>query len=272
MKKLRSTLIATLVGGATFLAPSANAHLLSSVALSPSNMEYSVESPIDAYFNEFNESLTKHRGSRVILDGTAELNVPDGFYFIDASDTSRLMEETTGFPAEESVVGMILPDFVEPLDSGGWRVLVSFDAIGRVNSSADSIDADAALEAFRETNEKANEVRELHEFSPIELTDWAATPTFDEERNALSWGVDLIDFNRNIDLVDYRAAILGREGVLRLEMIASGFDKPGILNFGEQLTEIARFSSGARYHDFTPGADRVAEAKVADFLKLGWAD
>ena len=182
------------------------------------------------------------------------------------------MEELTGFPAESDVLGMMMADGTDPLDSKGWRLMVRFDDIGRVEADTGDINADATLQEFRSQADRTSLGNASGRGAPIELLGWAAAPELDTDSMSFSWGVDLVDFTRNLDLVDYRVNMLGREGVLKLELVASGFDRDAIHAFGAQMDKLASFNKGARYQDFSADVDKVAQVDIDDYLTLGWAD
>ena len=234
--------------------------------------EEPADKQVDDQFQIYNQTFTRLRGEVELLNGDAKISVPEGFYFLDADQTSKLMEELTGFPAESDVLGMMMADGTDPLDSKGWRLMVRFDDIGRVEADTGDINADATLQEFRSQADRTSLGNASGRGAPIELLGWAAAPELDTDSMSFSWGVDLVDFTRNLDLVDYRVNMLGREGVLKLELVASGFDRDAIHAFGAQMDKLASFNKGARYQDFSADVDKVAQVDIDDYLTLGWAD
>ncbi|MBB34103.1 MAG: hypothetical protein CME89_01425 [Hirschia sp.] len=260
-------------GVALSLAPMAEAGVSTSAAVIADIFnEEPADKQVDDQFQIYNQTFTRLRGEVELLNGDAKISVPEGFYFLDADQTSKLMEELTGFPAESDVLGMMMADGTDPLDSKGWRLMVRFDDIGRVEADTGDINADATLQEFRSQADRTSLGNASGRGAPIELLGWAAAPELDTDSMSFSWGVDLVDFTRNLDLVDYRVNMLGREGVLKLELVASGFDRDAIHAFGAQMDKLASFNKGARYQDFSADVDKVAQVDIDDYLTLGWAD
>ena len=260
-------------GVALSLAPMAEAGVSTSAAVIADIFnEEPADKQVDDQFQIYNQTFTRLRGEVELLNGDAKISVPEGFYFHDADQTSKLMEELTGFPAESDVLGMMMADGTDPLDSKGWRLMVRFDDIGRVEADTGDINADATLQEFRSQADRTSLGNASGRGAPIELLGWAAAPELDTDSMSFSWGVDLVDFTRNLDLVDYRVNMLGREGVLKLELVASGFDRDAIHAFGAQMDKLASFNKGARYQDFSADVDKVAQVDIDDYLTLGWAD
>ena len=260
-------------GVALSLAPMAEAGVSTSAAVIADIFnEEPADKQVDDQFQIYNQTFPRLRGEVELLNGDAKISVPEGFYFLDADQTSKLMEELTGFPAESDVLGMMMADGTDPLDSKGWRLMVRFDDIGRVEADTGDINADATLQEFRSQADRTSLGNASGRGAPIELLGWAAAPELDTDSMSFSWGVDLVDFTRNLDLVDYRVNMLGREGVLKLELVASGFDRDAIHAFGAQMDKLASFNKGARYQDFSADVDKVAQVDIDDYLTLGWAD
>ena len=83
---------------------------------------------------QFEASLSYERGVISIKDGLASLTLPEGYRFLGARDSKRLLEDAWGNPpgAADGVLGMIVPSGVSPLAEEGWAVVITHDEDGYV--------------------------------------------------------------------------------------------------------------------------------------------
>src|SRR5262245_1650181 len=142
-----------------------------------------------------------------IGDDLAELDLPEGFVFLDKPGTAQLME-LTGNPVDGSEVAT-----VAPIGEASWFVVFEWAEIGWVDDSEkDELDADALLASLREGNEAANEERRERGWSTLELVGWKEPPHYDNTTNNLTWAIEAKSEGHVV--VNRLVKLLGRRGVM----------------------------------------------------------
>jgi len=225
----------------------------------------------------FLQSLTPRTGVVDLPAGGARLSLPETLYFLSAQDARRVLEEAWGNPPDESPLGMLFPAGLTPLDGNAWGVVITYTEDGHVDDGdAADIDYDALLAEMQADVQNANAERTAAGFPAIELVGWAAAPHYDAEGHKLHWARELKFEGSEAHTLNYAVRVLGRKGVLELNVIG-GMEQ--LLAIQQRLPEVlaaASFADGARYADFDPEVDAVAAYGIGALVagkvaaKLGW--
>jgi uncharacterized membrane-anchored protein len=190
-----------------------------------------------------------------IGDELAEIDLPEGFLYLDQADTAKLME-LTGNPVNGSELAT-----VAPADDGGWFLIFEWSEIGWVDDSErDALDADALFASMKEGTEAANEARRERGWPTIELVGWQEAPHYDERTKNLTWAIEgrtegEVVLNRLVKL-------LGRRGVMSVTLVGSPEELASARRGGPRVAR-ARRAAGA-----APRGPR-ARAAVAGALRRG---
>src|SRR5262249_42797979 len=112
------------------------------------------------------------------------IDLPAGFYYLDAPQAKQLMEKMGNFQ-NEGLLGMI----TEGADATWW-VTVEYTEEGYVkDDEAEKMDADEILKSIREGTEEANKERAKHGFSSVEVVGWSQPPAYERTVHHLVWGI-----------------------------------------------------------------------------------
>ena len=238
----------------------------------------------------FLEALDYKQGIVPIGGADITLTVPDGYYYLDQKDATRVLVELWGNPpgAASAVLGMIFSASATPYDDT-WGAVVSFDNDGYVtDENADEIDYDALLSEMRSDTEAANAARREQGFEPVTLIGWASQPFYERESHKLHWAKELRFGTTTPHTLNYNVRVLGRHGVLNINFISEVDKLTTIRNSIPAVMEMPKFNEGARYADYIPGTDKLAAygiggliagkvlskagilAVLLAFLKKGW--
>ena len=238
----------------------------------------------------FLEAMDYKQGIVPIGGADITLTVPDGYYYLDQKDATRVLVELWGNPpgAASAVLGMIFSASATPYDDT-WGAVVSFDNDGYVtDENVDEIDYDALLSEMRSDTEAANAARREQGFEPVTLIGWASQPFYERESHKLHWAKELRFGTTTPHTLNYNVRVLGRHGVLNINFISEVDKLTTIRNSIPAVIEIPKFNEGARYGDYIPGTDKLAAygiggliagkvlskagilAVLLAFLKKGW--
>lgn len=199
-----------------------------------------------------------------IGDDLAEIDLPEGFVFLDREGTVQLME-LTGNPVGGDELATIAP-----AGEGDWFVVFEFEDIGWVDDAErESLDADALLATMREGTAAANEERKKRGWSTIELVGWKEAPHYDERTKNLTWAIEGrteggVVLNRLVKL-------LGRRGVMTVTLVGSPEDVAAATPVVDGLIAKYRFRPGSTYAEYLPGSDRAAQVGLAALVVGGGA-
>ena len=186
------------------------------------------------------------------LGRVAEVQVPEGYVFLEGADTRRLLELMEN-PTSGDELGTLAPASEEE----NWMVFFEFDEVGFVkDDDREDLDADALLESIRAGNEYGNEERRRRGWAELEIVGWEVKPRYDAATNNLQWAIrGRSDYG---DSVNHNTRLLGRRGVMEVELVCDPAELDLALPRVAELISGFSFRDGHRYAEFAPG-DKIAE-------------
>ncbi|HZW60113.1 MAG TPA: DUF2167 domain-containing protein [Woeseiaceae bacterium] len=205
------------------------------------------------------DALDPQRGTIVLGDELATLEVPDEFYFLDAEDSEAVLVDLWGNPPGQGVLGMLFPSTDSPFDNDAWAVTIEWSGDGYIaDDDAAAIDYDELLQGMQTATREANPERVAAGYEPVELLGWAERPTFNADTKKLYWAKLLRFGDAEDTMLNYEIRALGRRGVLSMTFVAAADQLAEINRHRESVLAMAEFSAGSRYQDFDPQIDEVA--------------
>lgn len=202
-------------------------------------------------------------GTFPISDNLAEIDLGDGYVFLDAEGTRQLMELTQN-PVGGAEVATVMP----ASEDAAWFLVFEWNDIGYVEDQDSDLDADALLQSLQEGAAVANEEREKRGWPSFEIVGWHDEPHYDAETNNLTWAI--VGRSQGGETINRFTKLLGRHGVMTVTLVASPDQLLAADAEARQLLSAYRFQPGSTYAEFVPGKDRIAEIGLAA-LVLGGA-
>lgn len=227
------------------------------------------EAAYRAYADEVLAGVAPGHGIIALERSPVTLSVPDGFDFYSASDSRKILEDLWGNPQDTSVLGMIFPAGASPVDAG-WGALFTYEDTGYVtDDDAASTDYDELLKDLQAGTRDANAERASQGFDAVELVGWAVPPSYDPASHRLIWAKDLLFADsEGAHTLNYDMRLLGRHGVLSVNMIAGMDELAAVREAGPEVLALASFNPGAAYADYVEG-DKTAGYGVAALIAGG---
>ena len=208
---------------------------------------------------EFLASLNFQKGAITLPGGVASLDLPDGFHYLSPEDTESVLVTAWGNPPGNETLGMLLQSPDDILADESWAVIIAYEEDGYVSDeNADSIDYGSMLADMQESSRETNAARVEAGYEEVELVGWAATPRYDKVANKLYWAKELRFGDIPVNTLNYNVRILGRQGVLVLNLIATMPQLEEIETAIPTVLAMTNFNPGHRYSDFDPNIDEVA--------------
>jgi len=205
------------------------------------------------------DSLSWIKSGSAPIAGAAQFTVPDGYVFLNPSDTGKLMElmHNPSNGREYFFAPEGLP----------WFAVLEYEQTGYVKDD-EKIDPDPLLESIRKGTEASNEQRKSRGWSTLTIVGWKFPPRYDTQDRRLEWAIDARSDGGAV--VNYNTRVLGRHGVTSVTLVA-GPDKldQAVQEF---KTAIRNFSyiDGERYDEYKQG-DKVAQYGLAALVTGGAA-
>lgn len=221
---------------------------------------------------QFLQQLHPQSGHITLADGVAELNLTDKFQYLSPESTERLLVDGWGNPPGNKTLGMLIPTDTNPLSYNGWGVVITYQADGHVkDSDANEIDYNELLSKMKEETLSESEQRVKEGYSSVELVGWAQPPRYDQSTHKFYWAEEFKIGNSKEDSLNYKIRILGRQGVLVLNVIAGMDQLDDVEKETPAILAVTNFSKGNRYADFNSKTDHVAEYGLAALVAGGVA-
>lgn len=191
-----------------------------------------------------------HQGQ---LGSIAQISIPSGYAFAGKEGAQKFLELTQN-PTSGTELGIILP--WSESSNAQWFMLFEFEESGYVkDDERDSLDADAILKSVREGNEHANKVRRERGWPTLEIVGWERPPFYDAKTKNLTWAIR--GMSQNEPVINYSTRLLGRRGVMQVNLVLSPDELPSTLPHFEKLVTGYTFQPGQKYAEFRKG-DKVA--------------
>jgi uncharacterized membrane-anchored protein len=215
-------------------------------------------------------SLKWQTGTVTIKDGLAKINLTSDFRYLDHDDAIKVLHDIWGNPPDSDVLGMIFPDNLGPTDPGSWGVVITYEEGGYVkDDDADKINYDDLLKQMKQQDVEDNAERQKEGYPAIDIVGWASPPRYDKASHKLYWAKDLKFGTDTLDTLNYCIRILGRRGVLQLNVVA-GMDQFSTVDQKvPAILSMVDFQPGNQYADFDPKIDKVAEYGLAALVAGG---
>lgn len=218
-------------------------------------------------------SLSYQKGKITLPGALATLDLPPTFRYLSPADADRVLVQGWGNPTDnDKTLGMIVPADVSPLSQAGWGVLITYEADGHVaDSDADTIKYDELLKEMQASVLENNVARKEQGYSAMTLLGWAEAPSYDKVSKKMYWAKEYKNEGSAGTDLNYNIRVLGRQGVLVLNAIASMDQIEQIKKEMKHVTAFTDFTAGNRYADYNAATDKTAEYGLAALVAGGVA-
>jgi uncharacterized membrane-anchored protein len=195
--------------------------------------------------------------------------VPKGCRFTDGDGARLFAEEVQNLP-NPTAIGLLLCRLGDDTsdDRAVWFAEYSYSADGYIKDAAsEKLDADAILKTVQGATAEGNEERRSRGWSTMEVLGWQRPPFFDPQTSNATWAI-LGRSSDGGDVVNHRVRLLGRRGVLAINMISSPAEYPLAVVDLERVVASTSYVPGERYAEFQEG-DKIAEYGLTALIAGG---
>jgi uncharacterized membrane-anchored protein len=212
-------------------------------------------------YNDFMSGLAWKTEGIGTLGSRAEIAVPEGFRFLGAGDSSKLMK-FYGNLSKGSELGFIAPDNLD------WFAVFEFEDVGYVkDDEKDKLDADDILEQLKNGQIAANEELAQLGHPTLHVLGWHTPPFYNKETNNLEWAIRLSSSDGS-QILNYKTKLLGRRGVMDVVLVCSEEQLAGVIPQYQGLLKGFSYKKEESYAAFTKG-DKIAEFGLVGLIAGG---
>ncbi|NIJ20966.1 putative membrane-anchored protein [Sphingomonas naasensis] len=219
------------------------------------------------------KSLHPQSGDVRIPEAKAVLHLGDRYYFLPAAEAKRVLVEAWHNPPEtgDGVLGLVLAKDTTIFDNV-WGAVISYEDTGHVDDAdARSQDYGTVLKGMQDGTEQQNADRKQAGYPAMHLVGWAQPPSYDGVNHSLIWARELAVEGDPANGLNYDVRLLGRTGVLSLNMLASMKDIGDVRSAAQSFGRSVSFEPGGGYSDFNASTDKAAEYGLAGLVAGGVA-
>lgn len=241
-------------------------------AASPSEKTLTPEQQAQlAKLTELSKSLHPQMGDVAITPASATLHLGQDYYFLPADEAKRVLTEAWGNPpdASSNALGLVFPAGKTFFDDT-WAAVVTFNDSGFVSDKqATPAEYEDLLKQVQSQEADDNARRKEAGFPSIHLVGWAQPPAYDKASHTVIWAREL-QFGDSADHgLNYDLRVLGRHGVLSLNMVSEMARLPEIRTAAERLRATAAFQPGSTFEEFNPSTDKATGYGIAGLVGAG---
>lgn len=231
------------------------------------------------FIDSVNTAMKYESGVIKFPNGIANLNVPEGFKYLNVEQSNYVITKVWGNPPQTGVLGMLFPANGGPYADSSYAFIITYDEMGYVkDDDADKINYDDMLKEMQKEEIENNKERTAQGYPSIHMVGWAAKPYYDKTNKVLHWAKNLKFGDAEENTLNYEVRILGRKGVLSMNAVATMSDLGLVKKDIDKVLKIPSFNDGYAYKDFDSNVDKVAAWTIGGLvagkvlLKVGfWA-
>ena len=222
--------------------------------------------------SELLRGLRFQKGTITIGESLAAIALTDKFVYLDSEDAKTFLTKIWENPPAVAArtLGMLLPTDANPLSAEGWGIIISYDKSGYVSDEdAEKIDYAELLRDMQEATRRVSAERAKEGYAAFELIGWARQPYYDKAEKKLYWAKRLKFGDAAEETLNYEIRILGRRGVLNLNVVAELSALAEIDRAAPNILSMVSFQQGNLYSEFNPSLDEAAAYGLAGLIAGG---
>jgi uncharacterized membrane-anchored protein len=215
--------------------------------------------------------LTPMTGIIKLPESNVTLKLDSKYYFLPADQARTVIVQAWGNPESvaEGVLGIVFPAGKSFLDET-WGAVITYEATGYVpDEEAAGQDYDDMIKQVQLDENGLNQARSKDGYTTQHLVGWAQKPTYDAGHHTMIWARQINFGGQKNDTLNYDIRILGRRGVLSVNMVDIMPRLALVNRDASLLAQKVGFDAGSSYADFDAETDAKADYGVAGLVAGG---
>lgn len=198
----------------------------------------------------------------------AQLNVPDGFVFLDREQSKRLLVDYWNNPSDRvtDLLGTLVPSENSCFYQIAVAYVISYSNCGYIkDDDANSIDYDELLKQLKDGEKEENKRLPIEQ--QMWLKGWAVQPKYLSSNHTLIWAKR---FSANgDDVINYDMRILGKAGLVSVNAVIGQEDLSEVQTQESKMINSVQFHEGYRYSDFDSSRDKISDWTIGGLVAGG---
>ncbi len=224
------------------------------------------------------KGVTKGPAHVVMGDNLASIDIPAGYMFAGKEIAKKLLEQ--GGSSGEGALGLVLPipekgKNEKENDEDSFYIISRFEESGYVHDKdADKLNADDILKSYKEGTVEQNKERKDLGLDPIYVGGWAEKPKYEKAKHQVVWAIEVKDQDTStapVEAINYNTRILGRRGVLSMNLVTSLSKFPENKAKIQSLLDKTEFTKGNTYGEYQEGKDKASGYGLTGLILGGGA-
>lgn len=238
-----------------------------SVALQPKE-EAQIYKSFNRQLDSIDKKLEFKSGQLLLADGKIKMTVPDDFLFIEGEQARFILENLWGNYTDGEVCGMLVKKgFKVTRLINDFSFVISYSDFGHIQDKKDiELNHDELLATLRQNMDISNERRIANGFNTMQVEKWALVPYYDAYKKAVYWANSIKVNGTDEEILNYNLRLLGRNGVIKINAVATMDQFPAIKQILPQIISQVRFPEGQQYGDFKEGTDKLSNTTIRELI------
>ncbi len=221
------------------------------------------------------KGVTKGPAHVVMGDNLAAVDIPAGYMFAGKEIAKKFLEE--GGSTGEGALGIIFPTPTsdKEKEETSFYIISRFEDSGYVHDKdADKINADEILNSYKEGTIEQNKERKELKLEPIYVGGWAEKPKYEKSKHQVVWAIEVKEQDSStapVTAINYNTRILGRRGVLSMNLVTDQKDFPENKAKISDLLNKTAFTQGNTYGEYQEGKDKSSGYGLTGLILGGGA-
>lgn len=245
----------------------AQATPVDSIALQPKE-EAQIYKSFNRQLDSIDKKLEFKTGQFLLADGKIRMTVPEDFLFIEGEQARFILEDLWGNYTDGEVCGMLVKKgFKVTRLINDFSFVISYSDIGHVQDKQDiELNHNDLLATLRQNMELSNERRIANGVNTMQVEKWALVPYYDAYKKAVYWANSIKVNGTDEEILNYNLRLLGRNGVIKINAVATMDQFPAIKQILPQIISQVRFPEGQQYADYKEGNDRKSDWSIRELI------
>lgn len=214
----------------------------------------------------------------ILGDNLASIDVPAGYIFADKELAKKFLESSGSTP--DGALGIVFPaeamkENSKEDDANSFYVISRFEDSGYVHDKdAKDLKPDEILKTYQEGTKENNEHRKSMDLPPIFVGGWAEKPQYEKDKHQVVWALEVKDQDSAtapVTGINYNTRILGRKGVLSMNLVTSQEKFPENKAKVMALLNKTEFTKGNTYGEYVEGKDKASGYGLTGLILGGGA-
>lgn len=235
------------------------------------NFSFAQENELTQEEQEFLEfviadSISGQTGAVNLSTAHCTLNVPDGFVFLNKTDSRHLLVDYWENPEDrlEGVLGTMVKADAGIFYNVETAYVITYDNCGYVSTKdANSINYTDLMADMKKQVKEENRKKQPGE-QKWELLGWGWQPYYDKQKKVLCWALHYkVD---DAEVINYDVRVLGKDGFVVIKAVSSPDLRKELIADNEAIIGSIEYNPGYTYADFNPKTDHVAEWTIGGLI------